>query len=115
MGTVITYSHSFSGYGSRPAAGLVSVQPVSTLRSGIVMNVYVEPSIRCTTVVRDRRDGRSCPPSLFSFPLVPKRNTPRHRGQTVSTEAAWLKFLALAESERKATVSLLQVILETVC
>ena len=80
MGTVITYQHSFSGYGSRPPAEVLSVQPlvhynfkkgyylrssgiwnfdygnhvsvipigfgagkVSTLRSGIVMNLYLEP------------------------------------------------------------------------
>jgi len=80
VGTVITYQHSFSGYGSRPPAELLSVQPlvhynfkkgyylrssgiwnfdygnhvsvipigfgagkVSTLRSGIVMNLYLEP------------------------------------------------------------------------
>jgi hypothetical protein len=81
LGTIITYSHSFSGYGaSHPSTQVVGVQPlahynfkggyylrssgiwnfdygnhnsvvpigfgagkVSTLRSGIVMNLYVEP------------------------------------------------------------------------
>ena len=115
MGTIITYSHSFSGHGSRhPPTEVVGVQPlahynfnkgyylrssgiwnfdygnhvsvipigfgagkVSTLPSGIVMNLYVEPQRSVHHTGTGSPTWQILTAATFQFP---NRTKPNKRG-----------------------------------